>query len=383
MDNICGVCLLRRTDRLSNLPDSVFYHILSFLETKDVVQTSVLARRWRCAWKSVPALNFRSQSFRDYTRFKIFVYRVLCLRYPLGLRKIAFVDEGKSQYREGSLFARVILYGFSHDAKHLVFDLRTYKSREEVPEYYLYDMFKATSGCNFETLELNSFMFDAEFQSLGFRMLTKLELFECTFVSDHEEVIDSFSGFPCLEHLVLVHPSPEDRDVDDKRFRISGLGLLSLSVTDSYFKKLEIHAPKLEHFNFNAIWDLVEFTELNLPSLDQAVINISDVVSYVEEKTEDEDEDEDERGKHCLMSLLRGLGNATTLKLSNSTIELLCRISEFLKKQHSPFTRLETLSCGLTDGRDDALIDYFVKGSSGSGTKRQVKIEWPVITDCS
>ncbi|KAL7087710.1 hypothetical protein ACP275_13G085000 [Erythranthe tilingii] len=47
------------TDRLSDLPDSVVTHILSFLTTKVSVRTSILARRWRYLWAYVPTLNFK------------------------------------------------------------------------------------------------------------------------------------------------------------------------------------------------------------------------------------------------------------------------------------------------------------------------------------
>ncbi|KAL7087682.1 hypothetical protein ACP275_13G083000 [Erythranthe tilingii] len=45
-------------DRLSDLPDSVLTHILSFLPTNLSVRTSILGQRWRFLWAYVPNLEF-------------------------------------------------------------------------------------------------------------------------------------------------------------------------------------------------------------------------------------------------------------------------------------------------------------------------------------
>ncbi|XP_078150257.1 F-box protein At4g22280-like isoform X2 [Carex rostrata] len=50
-------------DSISRLPDEVLTHILSFLSTKEAVQTCVLSQRWINIWASVPILDINHDGF--------------------------------------------------------------------------------------------------------------------------------------------------------------------------------------------------------------------------------------------------------------------------------------------------------------------------------
>ncbi|KAJ4787942.1 hypothetical protein LUZ62_039188 [Rhynchospora pubera] len=51
------------TDKISDLPDDSLTHILSYLSTREAVQTCIFSKRWRSTWTSLPVLRF------DYGNF--------------------------------------------------------------------------------------------------------------------------------------------------------------------------------------------------------------------------------------------------------------------------------------------------------------------------
>ncbi|KAL5568632.1 hypothetical protein UlMin_025207 [Ulmus minor] len=67
-------------DRISKLPDPVIHHILSFLPTVDVVRLSILAKRWRRIWYSIPSLSFSDSDFSINDRKLFYKFVDECLR---------------------------------------------------------------------------------------------------------------------------------------------------------------------------------------------------------------------------------------------------------------------------------------------------------------
>lgn len=68
--------------RICSLPDSILHHILSFLDMKEAIKTSVLSKRWEFLWTSIPKLEFKehfAQSDEKREEFMDFVERALLL----------------------------------------------------------------------------------------------------------------------------------------------------------------------------------------------------------------------------------------------------------------------------------------------------------------
>jgi hypothetical protein len=73
---------MAKEDIISTLPDFILCHILSFLETKHAVATTILSKRWKNLCFSVPVLRFNTTVTDEtaYSRFINFVYSVLVSR---------------------------------------------------------------------------------------------------------------------------------------------------------------------------------------------------------------------------------------------------------------------------------------------------------------
>lgn len=86
------------TDMISQFPDPIIHHILSFLETKFVVRTSILSKRWWYIWTTMPAYDFLLQGHQEFEAktLEIFVDKILSGRQPLfSITKFALRSDEK------------------------------------------------------------------------------------------------------------------------------------------------------------------------------------------------------------------------------------------------------------------------------------------------
>jgi hypothetical protein len=71
---------LSHEDRISALPDSLLYHILSFLPTKDAIVTTILSKRWKPLGLSQFILNFDDKTFPNLSTLHKFFKSFLAKR---------------------------------------------------------------------------------------------------------------------------------------------------------------------------------------------------------------------------------------------------------------------------------------------------------------
>ncbi|CAI0413376.1 unnamed protein product [Linum tenue] len=341
-------------DRLSHLPEPILHHILSFLDTKSAVQTCVLSRLWRCAWKGVPVLDLSFRSFQQYPTFRRFVSNALSLRYNLNLRKVTYLNEDQHHdvySGDVSMSVEVIQYALTHDAQHLVIKLENFGKLNGSDRFS--NLFGTILNCNLKTLELRYACIDSGLGSCGFQLLTTLSLRLCSLASDQHE--DFFSSFPSLKNLVLIRC----KRVDDNGLKISGAQLLSLKLEYMKCFKMEIFAPRLKFFSLLHKLESLSSIKLSIPSLDHAAILLDDWYNNAGEYKV--------RVAQRLIPLFQGLNNATSLTLDLRSIEVLSNISVLLAEQPSPFTRLKSLIVTTYSEQDSVpneLVNYFLKGSS-------------------
>ncbi|TQD90272.1 hypothetical protein C1H46_024189 [Malus baccata] len=229
------------SDRISALPSEVLCHILSFLPTNYAVRTTVLSKRWKNIWTSVPNLYFCDDDYPEVNDFTAFVNQVLDFHDLSRIQK--FHLHCDDDYFEHPPVDRWIHAAIERKVVEL--DLCVHHSEPDQNFELPQNIFKC------ETLKVLKLQFHFIARPPTSKCFPNLKFLN---VDIHHPDVDSvekvLSYFPVLEDLV-IGGFLDDYDVESLDINISApeLKTLVLSIETENFDedfKLCTNSPKLE-----------------------------------------------------------------------------------------------------------------------------------------
>ncbi|XP_057771492.1 F-box/LRR-repeat protein At3g26922-like isoform X1 [Salvia miltiorrhiza] len=270
-------------DRLSELPDSVIFHIFWFLPIRDFVRTTILSKRWKNLWTTTPFLNMTDHerlSF-DHKKFSSIVHRVL-LRWD-GVKVLKFkvkMHHFLSAYGDAHLWVR---FAKMHEVEELYLHWRDLHLKRTgnndhkvrwVPQY-LY----SCSSLKVLSIHTSYFRITGNVQWNHLKSLTIINGFGVT-----EDVINQIlCGSPQLEVLILSLVE------SDESLHIRSTSLKELSMnkhlhdadddSSTYTAELRIWTPNLKTLEIKGI-PYGKCLLMNVSSLTHVTLEYSNLHQY-------------------------------------------------------------------------------------------------------
>jgi hypothetical protein len=238
----------KNKDRLSDLPDCVILHILSFLNAKHVVQTCVLSPRYKNLWKRVPVLILDSSEsdFRTLKIFTEFVSNVLSFRdSSISLQTLNF--KRKHGRVEPRIIKNVVDYALSHNIQQLglCFNGNTVQT--------LPTSFSSQTLTHLNLSIYPSGGYNARFPKSSFDLpaLTNLQLENFIFSIGDDDRAEPFSIFNRLNSLRICNCAM----LHGKTLCISSATLVNLTINSPFlnYYKIDLCTPSLCTFSFAGI----------------------------------------------------------------------------------------------------------------------------------
>ncbi|XP_058722154.1 F-box protein At1g60400-like [Vicia villosa] len=331
-------------DMLSDLPDCIILHILSFLITKHAVTTCILSSRWNDLWKRLPALIFHISDFRGFRTNKIFsefVSKVLSLRdSSVSLHTLDF--ENRSILLEVPIFKWIVNYAISHRVQRLRLSVNGGIAQIPLALFSSHTLthlsLSICYGCE------NLFP-----KSLNLPALSTLELENFTFSVGDKDCAEPFSTFNRLNRLLISHCNVENWGT----LCISSATLVNFTMyndSDDYYK-IELCTPSLCTFSFRGV-PYHDISWSNISSLKHVDID-AEVFPYT-----------------CygpplfLFNWLSEFANIKSLTVTATTLQVLSLIPGLLKfkipslgKLKSLKVKIDEIQCGLLALSNDKLQD--------------------------
>ncbi|GMP53612.1 hypothetical protein CsSME_00019024 [Camellia sinensis var. sinensis] len=304
-------------DMMSSLPENVLHHILSFLTTKEAIQTSILSRRWQYLWTSISNIDLNDMSSWSNRKkdkgkkkdcypmcrssFLDFVERVLLLHDASDIKRLRlrFTVVVNSSRLNSWISAAV-----RHNVEELDLSLPV-QTRFVLP------------CCLFtcDSLVVLKLFMDCPFKPpifIHFSNLKTLHLSAVTF-SDDNSTQQLFSSCPVLQELELLYCGWKNL----KTITISIPTLKRLAIENEPLRDdalscvTKIYATNLISLKCTTN-QKVDFHLCNLSSVVEAHIDLLYRFSVQQEVAS------------CAINLVTGICNVETLTISNNTLSLMC-----------------------------------------------------------
>ncbi|KAJ1443687.1 Leucine-rich repeat domain superfamily [Sesbania bispinosa] len=203
-------------DRISPLPDDILCHILSFLSTKDAISTSLLSKRWRPLWRSLPCLHFDlnfPNSPSIYINNCNIIYRIILsrdhiksLRFQCGPIFNFYLDPLDANINEWVDIA------IQHGLENL--DLG-HPCDPPIPTLWSSSIFRCKT---LVVLKLEGFFVDVD--DIVHLPSLKILILDCAYFREPRCVLKLLSGCPSLENLeanCIDYDGPIEEDSEEEQ----------------------------------------------------------------------------------------------------------------------------------------------------------------------
>lgn len=310
-------------DRVSNLPDELLCHILSFLTTKEAALTSILSKRWRNMFVFGPNLDIDDSEFlypqegkreRDgvLESFMEFVDRVLELQGTSTINKVSLkCRTGVDAKRVDRWICNVLARGVSNLGLSIVLGDR-YRLHPRGFENRKLVKLKIGSGIDLGWCN----------GAIYLPMLKTLVLESVEFCADYKLKM-LLAACPALEVLEMDNV----KGLDHSNETVSSASLKSLIIKSSLVSSatFSFDTPSLVFLYYS---DFVpeDYPLANLQNLSEARINISltdDQVERARFPNEYDDEYDDAVRLVNMAKLMSGIRNVQRLYFNSTTLEVL------------------------------------------------------------
>ncbi|CAL1406816.1 unnamed protein product [Linum trigynum] len=338
-------------DRITDLPDPLLHHILSYLPIRSIAQTSALSRRWRLLWSTLPDLDFTTAAAikRSSIPPNSYISTVLSLRHKHSdLRSLRF-----SARLTFSTLNSLIRLAVRHRVQYLDVEVSTddyFNFPRGVIASETLRTFKLKSRCPGFRLLPSSVM------ASGFRNLDSLSLSLVTLHDQQSSLLDLFTetSFPCLRKLDL------DTCFELRHLKVGCRALEDFSIENCFhLRGLEICCAKLTSLRVASCFDAycdetrVEIrngSRIRFVAWEQNAITGKSAVEELRAVREasigffvDDYDDICSDKLHSVCSFMSGFSRADSLTLDSQCIEILSSSKYSAQFVHPIFSDVRTL----------------------------------------